>query len=394
MRSTTLTLLSAMAVASVAFAPATGGHGRAADAPGVARAAEVRATDAEGAGDLPADCADDTGDALALTVDVEGEPAHGAIAFPDETATGPTDLVVFTHGYGHSSASWVGHMQWAADELGAVALAMDYRGTQELPEPGEVGGTRGWQVKEGAADSIAAAMAVLEACPQVDEVVLFGVSMGANAAGLALAAQPVRPDGETPLFDWWINVEGAANVVETYLEARSLAASGNAFANNAVEDIEREVGGPIESDPQGYVDLAVVSHVEEIAASGVQGVFHVHGVEDGLVPYDQSRELHAGLAAASGGGLAQEFWTALRRDSEGPDPDEDQTNASDYVLGAADPTYESPLVGHGSEASADNDVMRFSLDRLRSLLVDGERIVGCSEGLYDDTGRETAGAPC
>jgi pimeloyl-ACP methyl ester carboxylesterase len=286
-------------------------------------------------------------------------------------------------------------MRWAAEELGAVALAMDYRGTRELPEEGEVGGTRGWQVREGAADSNAAAQAVLAACPDLRQVVLFGVSMGGNTAGLALAAQPVRGASDArPLYDWWINVEGAANVVETYLSARSLAASGNAFAANAVEDIEREVGGPIESDPQGYVDLAVVSNADRIAHSGVRGVFHAHGVEDGLVPYDQSRELQAALMDASDGELDQEFWTMLRRDPDGPDPDEDQTNLSDYVIGAVDPSYESPFVGHGSEASADNDVMRLSLGRLEGLLLEDAFIEGCTENLYDGSGRNGSGRSC
>lgn len=387
MRTPSVLILAATLAATVAFAPATADVA-ADDAAGPPTASgEV----VHGTADLPEGCVEDEGaDARPFAVDVatgDGtEEARGAIALPDDE---PTALVVFAHGYGHSSHSWVGHMAWAADELGAVALAMDYRGTLELPEEGEIGGTRGWQVREGAADSNAAALAVLAGCDSIEEVVLFGVSMGANTAGLALAAQPTRTD-DSPLYDWWINVEGAANVVETYLAARSLAASGNAFANNAVQDIEREVGGPIEDDPQGYVDLAVVSNADAIAASGVKGVFHVHGVEDGLVPYDQSRELQAALLEASRG-VAQEFWTALRRDPDGPDPDEPQTNATDYVLNAVDPSYESPFVGHGSEASADNDVMRFSLDRLQALLLDGDEIVGCSEGLYDATTRESGG---
>lgn len=388
-----LLLTATVVAAALAFAPAVPDHAhdRAADAQ--ERSGDTVVADGlvDGPDDLPAGCTDDEDAALPLTAEVDGEDATGHIAFP---AGDPDHLVVFAHGYGHSSHSWTGHMRWAAEELGAVALAMDYRGTLDLPEDGEVGGTRGWQVREGALDSTTVARAVLAACPDIEMVTMFGVSMGANTAGLAIAAQPTRPGSDAPLYDWWINVEGAANVVETYLGARSLAVSGNEFAANAAEDIEREVGGPIEDDPQAYVDLAVVSHVEEIAASGLQGVFHVHGVEDGLVPYDQARELWAGLRAASGDALAQEFWTALRRDPTGPDPDEDQTNISDYAVNVVDPSYESPFVGHGSEASADNDVMWFSLERLRLLVVDGAGIAGCSEGIYDATSRQTAGTAC
>ena len=341
---------------------------------------------------VPAGCRDDDAGTrpLAVQVDdptsnIEDTTAHGAIAFP---AGDPRGLVVFTHGYGHSSHSWLEHLQWAADEVGVVALAMDYRGTLELPEDGEVGGTRGWQVREGAADSNSAALTVLAACPAIDEVTLFGVSMGTNTAGLALAAQPVRADG-APLYDWWFNVEGAANVAETYLEARSLASSGNAFANNAVEDIEREVGGPIEDDPAAYRDLAVVGNVDAIAASGVKGVWHLHGLEDGLVPYDQARELHALLAHA---GLPQQFFTALRRSTERAGAD--MTNATDYAVDNVDPTWDSPFVGHGSESSADNDVMFHSFERLRELVLDRELLDTCSEGLLDAGAWSSVAVPC
>mgnify|MGYP006210209499 CR=1 FL=1 len=50
------------------------------------------------------------------------------------------------------------------------------------------------------------------------------------------------------------------------------------FAANAQEDIEKEMGGPIEEAPETYLDRAVVTHVDEIAASGVKGVVLVHGL--------------------------------------------------------------------------------------------------------------------
>ena len=52
-----------------------------------------------------------------------------------------------------------------------------------------------------------------------------------------------RTDDGRPLFDYWIGVEGVYNLTETYSEARAAGAA------EAVADIERETGGPIEREP-------------------------------------------------------------------------------------------------------------------------------------------------
>ena len=85
------------------------------------------------------------------------------------------------------------------------------------------------------------------------------------------------------------------NVIEIYTAARVLAATGNVLAAQATEDIEREMGGPIESKPEEYTTRTVVRRAEDIKASGVRGVTMVHGADDGLVPYSQSREMQARL---------------------------------------------------------------------------------------------------
>ncbi|MEO2105054.1 MAG: alpha/beta fold hydrolase, partial [Actinomycetota bacterium] len=234
-------------------------------------------------------CTDDVDTASTHSVEVEGEPASGVVAFPD---TDPSALVVFAHGYGHTSASWVDHARRTADQLGAAAVAMDYRGTEDVD-----GTVRGWWVAEGAADLIAAARDLEARCGGFDTIVLFGVSMGGNASGLAVAAQPTRNDGSTPLFDWWFNLEGATNVIETYQGARVLAPA-NTFAANARADIEAEMGGTFEEVPEVYAEHAVVNRVDDIAASGVKGVYMAHAAEDGLVPINQSVELDALLTEA------------------------------------------------------------------------------------------------
>lgn len=305
-------------------------------------------------------CVDQEDSALPLTLEVGGAAANGHYARP---AAMPTQLVVFAHGYGHTSRSWKEHMRRVATDLGVLAVAMDYRGTTFDPAV-EIPSSRGWRVAEGAADSIAAARHFEALCGGFETVVLFSVSMGSNAAGLALAAQPASIEGG-PLFDWWLNLEGAANVVETYFEARTLAPA-NSFAKNAAEDIEAEMGGTYEQKPDVYRDHAVVNRVPEIAASGVRGVYMVHGPDDGLIPYNQAVELAALLEDA---GVKREFVTIPQRGAG-----ESGTTVTGTAINNVDKSYESPLAGHASERSTTHVIMKAGFDRLRALLVDGKPI--------------------
>jgi acetyl esterase/lipase len=321
-------------------------------------------------------CRDSKSGTYDLRIPVRGEGViTGRYAVP---AGKPKGLVIFDHGYGHTSASWVEHMKRAA-QRGVVAVAPDYRGIEikrdsdndGLPE------SRGWNVSKGAEDTVIAAQAFEKACGSIQKIIAFGVSMGGNTSGLAvaLASEERRADG-SPLFDYWVDVEGAVNVVETYLGARALAPV-NAFAANAQADIEKEMGGPIEDDPQPYLDRAVVNHVDDIKASGVKGVVMIHGVDDGLVPYNQAREMAALLTANQ---IPNDLYTVGR---ESPETDDD-TTATGYVGGQLDPNYDSPLAGHASEKSRVHIVMVTAFDRLwelfkgqapgpaREFIVDGE----------------------
>lgn len=300
-----------------------------------------------------------------LEIPVDGEIATGAYALPDVRE--PKTLIVFAHGYGHTSASWTEQMKKAAAEHDAIAVTMDYRGTHVDKD----GNVRGWFVKEGAADMVAATKLFQGNCPSLDQTVLFGVSMGGNASGLALAqaATDKNPRGG-PLFDYWFDVEGAVNVLETYAGASALA-SANEFAANAKADIEAEMGGATPADdPEGYADLAVVSHIDEIAASGVKGVVVVHAVEDGLVPYNQSRELVPMLVGA---GVPTEMFTAARKgDAEGG------TTITGYTGNES-----SPFAGHASETSDTHVVMVTAFERLWSLVDDGVEVDRYGEYLVD-----------
>lgn len=305
--------------------------------------------------------------ALEVTEEVTAGPtvaettATGRYAVPDRP---PTGLVVFAHGYSHDSTSWEQHILDLVERSGVIAVAMDYRGTRTETVDGEQV-VRGWRVAEGAADSIAVARAFQERC-DLDTVALFGVSMGGNAGGLAVAATPTSSDG-TPLFDAYFHVEGAANVVETWAGATALAPA-NVFAARAAEDIEAEMGGTFPEASDTYLERTVVHRVPDIAASGVEGVYLIHGVEDGLVPYDQAVEFDAALRA---NGVTTEFVTV---GTHGPD-----SEAGTTLTGYAG--LDSPLTGHASESSQTHLLMRTAKDRLVSWL-DG-RALECAHGVLD-----------
>lgn len=282
----------------------------------------------------------------------------------------PRGIVVFDHGYGHTMHSWARHIQRTATQLGVIAVAPNYRLQRDDLAAKPLPSSRGWRVAEGAADSIAAAQLLERVCKPAGLNVVYGVSMGGNTSGLVLAAQPKDPQGK-PLFDFWVDVEGAANVTETYLAARQIAPA-NTFAANAVADIEEAFGGPIERVPQVYADRTVVNRVDDIAASGVKGVVMVHGVADGLVSYDESRQLQALLLAA---GVPVELTTFVTR-SSGSEPG---TTVDGYV-----PTGQtSPFAGHASEASETHDVGKAGFAALAEIYRTGA--VSCAERVVDGT---------
>ena len=311
-------------------------------------------------------CVDKSDDAIPLTLQVGGEPATGHYALP---ADAPETLVVFAHGYGHSSYSWIHHMMRTARELGVVAVGMDYRGLELSPDGNGDGlpESRGWNAMKGGEDLLAAAQYFQGTCKTIKRTVLMGVSMGANMSGLALA---LSSKAAKPVFDHWIDVEGAVNVIETYLGARALAPV-NAFAKNAQADIEEEMGGPIEENPEAYRQRAVVTRIDEIKASGVKGVTVIHGLDDGLVPYNQGREMASLLLQA---GIPTDMFTVSRRSKES----ERETTATGYVGGPlfgglpdqaplpAD--YTSPFAGHASEKSTTHVIMVTAFDQLAKVV--------------------------
>ena len=309
-------------------------------------------------------CTDNKNVAKDLSIRVEGETATARFAVPKKK---PTGLVVFDHGYGHTSASWVEHMKKAAAKHGVIAVTPDYRGAPITPDTNNDGlpESRGWDVMAGAEDTIALAKLFDAKCPSIEKIIVLGVSMGGNTSGLAVAMSKgiKRSDGK-PLFDYWVDVEGAVNVTETYFEARVLAPA-NDFAARAVEDIEKEMGGTFEENPEAYQNHTVVARIEDIKASGVKGVVMIHGVDDGLVPYNQAREMKTALTAEQ---IPNDIFTVGREDAK----TDGDTSLTGYAGSQLDPNYDSPIAGHASEKSEVHIVMTTAFGQLWSLFEGNE----------------------
>ncbi len=331
-------------------------------------------------GPHPSDpCVGDPHDVETMSYTVKGQTAQALYALP---AGKPRGIVVFDHGYGHTMYSWAEHIARTASMLGVIAIAPDYRGQVDSPatKPGGLPSSRGWQVAEGAEDSIAAVQLFDRLCGHTGTNVVYGVSMGGNTSGLVVASKPQDAKGK-PLFDYWVAVEPAVNVTETYQGARALAGV-NAFAANAQADIEKEMGGSFESKPAVYADRTVVNRTQDIAASGIKGVVIAHGVVDGLVTHDESRQLQALLRAQDVPVDMAAFLTHSKNSEAGTTLD-----------GYAPVPHDSPFAGHASETSTTQDVGVAGFAALAKLY-SGSPFT-CGEALYDGaTGKWSYGDTC
>jgi acetyl esterase/lipase len=311
-------------------------------------------------------CTGDPQNVQAMSFTSQGQQAQALYALP----TGkPRGIVVFDHGYSHTMYSWSKHIARTAASLGVIAVAPDYRGQIDTPDPkGGLPSSRGWQVAEGAADSIAAVQHFDRMCGHTGTNVVYGVSMGGNTSGLVVASKPKDSKGK-PLFDYWVAVEPAVNVTETYQGARALAGV-NEFAANAQADIEREMGGSFEEKPDVYAERTVVNRTQDIVASGIKGVAIAHGIVDGLVTHDESRQLQALLRAQ---GMPVDMYAVLTH-SDGSEP-------GTTIDGYLPVPHDSPFAGHASEVSETHDVGRAGFAALAKLFK-GET-PSCIDSVYD-----------
>lgn len=317
------------------------------------------------ADDAPGCLGDPAASPRTLRISVGGVPTYGLYSLPSGP---PKGIVVVGHGYPQTAASVAHVLPGIAQRDGVIALAMDYHGTIDNPD----GSSRGWRVLEGAADSIAAARLFAGVCNVGGSITAYGISMGANMTGLAVASRATRPDGRA-LFDYWFDVAGVTDVPEIYAEATaiSLAPIGaiQTTGMTAKADLEQEFGNP-RLGLGNYLSGSPAYRAFDMKASGVQGVVIAHGVLDGEVSSDQAAQMALALGLA---GIPTDLTTAVFKDPGAPPG---LTLDGDVL--ALIPGYVSPFAGHVQKV-----VQAAALDKLDDLYVRGIVPTGTRVALRD-----------
>ncbi|MBT8249919.1 MAG: cadherin-like domain-containing protein [Acidimicrobiia bacterium] len=278
-----------------------------------------------------------------FVTEVDGERAFGIFAAPETT---PTALVVIGHGAWHSAESWRDHIIGLTGEYNTLTVAMEYRGLERIN--GHLGDdpahpeANNWPEKKGGEDLIAAAKLFKAECG-IDTVILAGVSMGVSISGYAVSHLDPADQG---LFDYWVTSEGVHSMLETYQAA-------SAAGSEAADWIEAETGCAY--DPvtchEPYAERTNIMQTAAIEAAGLKRVVYLHAVADGLVPYNQSRQMSGALQ------VPFEFYT-LTSAGEGSDG----TSWTDYLSEG-----DGPLAGHASERDPDSLLTRATFERIGAI---------------------------
>ena len=283
-----------------------------------------------------------------------GALAHGLVTrLPEGEA--PTAFLLILHGYGHQAESHRAHLQTLA-EKGVLAVAMDYRGPQD-----------GFPLAAGAADSVAAARDLLARHP-VEDSYLYSVSMGTAVAAMVVPELP-------GVFDAWVIGEGLGVLHETWAGATLLKPSGNPTAVRAAEAIEQETGGTPATVPLEYAKRSAALRVPEYEGFPI-GIILTHGLNDGLVPYNQGREMVGALRA---NGFKADFYTVVRGEAR-----QEGTTLTGYAGQNVD-----GLAGHGSEAARSHTLTGLTLDLLDRVLAKDPSVLPANRELVVDRGLGT-----
>lgn len=209
------------------------------------------------------------------SVVVDGESALGWVAFPSSPA--PTTLLVFGHGC-CGKPNQEAFARAYAQSYHIAVVAMDYRG------PG------GWDVLKGSEDLVAATIDLQARFP-ISRTVIWGISMGGETTGMAVAA---RAD----LYDYWVNTFGVTNLFEEFVALGhypALAPNANNPSNPTGSAIVRETGGFPFTVPEEYRLRSPALRTSEMV--GLKRAYIAHGIGDKIVPYSMSRETFEGLVA-------------------------------------------------------------------------------------------------
>lgn len=221
-------------------------------------------------------------------------------------------------------------------------LSTPYRDNEQLP------------ILRAAHDTIAATLLARQRFPSVQKVYVLGVSLGGAVSGTAIAESVhVGSDGKG-LYDYWVDVEGLANLTESWAEATAVVPEYAGF-------IEEETGGTPLMVPAEYVRRSPALRAQGTVAAAV------HAINDGLVVTNQAREMADALVTAA---VPVQLFTVTRV-SENQGPGTTGTGALAGFFGLDDPNNMTRLAGHGSEADYVHPAIRTGFEQLR-LMLDGE----------------------
>lgn len=205
-----------------------------------------------------------------------------------------------------------------------MAVSTNYRDNLGLPS------------QRGAEDTIALTRATLARFPSIKTVYALGVSMGGNVCGNAVTLSARQSPVGKSLYDFWVDVEGLTNLSESWTE-------GRAALPDAAAGMERDAGG-------------------------MRAVAVIHGFNDGLVPYNQAREMALALQQA---GIPTQLFNVV---FDSPTQDSGTTLTGDLglVTGGQAPDANDAaglnLTGHGWEGDYDHPVIRAGFDQLARML--------------------------
>jgi fermentation-respiration switch protein FrsA (DUF1100 family) len=192
------------------------------------------------------------------SVIADGHVAEGWLAYPTDIA--PDTLLVFAHGCcGPLPANWADLLALHhARHNGMVVVAMDYRG------PGG-----GWNVGSGHADLVAATQDLQRRFP-VKRTIAWGVSMGGEVSGMAVAA---RPD----LFDYWITSSGVLDLPTQWAQ------------QTFRRQIEAETHGTPATARAAYDRRSPTALARRMR--GITRAYLLHGAGDTAVPWSQAEQM-------------------------------------------------------------------------------------------------------
>ncbi len=306
-----------------------------------------------------------------LNGDVFGDPEAYRAFYHHVTRLTTEDVAVMAINYRNNYRFPIG---LGAHDVIAGTLAVKDRVSNGLP-PGSARGQA--QRSEQANTSTGNASNRQAVSGNIETVYLWGISMGGAISGTALSeALYVTDDANKPIFDHWIGVEPLVNYGESYLEA-SGAAPGLA------REMELDSGGTPNEVPDEYRRRTVVMNADRIAQAGLKTMTIVHAINDGLVPYNQAREMATTAVQA---GIPTQLFTVVRKSPEHGDGDNtrgrpggnnpDYTGTNTFLGGGDGHTDEANVVdlaGHAADFDETHPVIRTSFEQLQKLI----------EGSYD-----------